>query len=120
MNAVAAMTIVLIVAAVVVALAARGLDRRRRRRSTSVRIHVEIAAALVRDPALAGLTVRPSVHVGTDDRLTIVLVGLVPSLWYRYAARRTVERELRRLGAEAAVVDRLQMREASDVSRRTA
>jgi len=111
MNVGVAAAVVVIVAAIVITLGLRGLVRRRDRQSRAGQLERELEAALERDPAMAGWSVHPRVHIGADDRVIIALRGDAPSTWHRYAARRTVAREVRRLGIDAAVTDRITARD---------
>lgn len=103
-----------LVAAVAVLVILGALGRvhvlRDRRAAAAIAVQGEIADALLRDPALLGLSLTPTARVrGWGSRVTVKVAGDVPSRALRKAALRAAERGAAELLVRVRIKSRIRV-----------
>ncbi len=87
-------------------------DARRRREAEAVHLQSQISDALLREQDFFGLAITPTVHGGMrrGSAMTVDVTGQAPTESVRDSALRIVRSEIARTGANAEIVDRIDVR----------
>jgi hypothetical protein len=106
---VTALLVAAVAVVVIVALFGRVRELRDRRAAEGVAVQGEIADALLRDPALLGLSLTPSARVPLwrGSPVTVRVAGTVPSRELRRAALRAAERGAAQLLVRVRIKSRI-------------
>jgi hypothetical protein len=107
------MAVLVVAVAMVLILGALGRvhELRDRRAGAAIAVQGEIADALLRDPALVGLSLTPTAHVGAwwGSGVTVKVTGEVPTRELRKAALRAAERGAAELLVTVRITSRIRV-----------